>query len=340
MSISDTVITAILLCIADDVVPRLTPTSVRGLLKHLLYIRETWVKTHLSDDLNAITERAYHIWPTRLRGSFTLLKKKGVASAKRLKKSCKKLQTTQSTGEDCNTAMTSLANVVCTNDDMSDLDTTISDDEGVDIEGELFFDPLDDPINESDDESSAEIINDMVEDEEWAPFDEPPMESDNDAVPSTNIKDSKALSQQEEEQPSDLDADSSPQILEELPLPRMFIPGKIVHIYTHRGGYKAGKSGRHNAWIWILYINIKHTHLSFFSCEAFVPRKFRSLRRISMAGNMLSDHMSRAYYEGLLEVKAIRAAKQDLPPWVGFADDCTWYVIAWRSERNVTAAYD
>ena len=55
---------------------------------------------------------------------------------------------------------------------------------------------------------------------------------------------------------------------------------------------------------------------------------------------MLSDHMSRAYYEGLLEVKAIRAAKQDLPPWVGFADDCTWYVTAWLSERDVTAAND
>ena len=32
-----------------------------------------------------------------------------------------------------------------------------------------------------------------------------------------------------------------------------------------------------------------------------------------MAGNMLSDHMAKSYYEGLLEVKAIRAAKQDLP---------------------------
>ncbi len=42
----------------DDVIPRLTPTSIRALLKHLLYIRETWVKTHLNEDLMAITERA------------------------------------------------------------------------------------------------------------------------------------------------------------------------------------------------------------------------------------------------------------------------------------------
>lgn len=25
-------------------------------------------------------------------------------------------------------------------------------------------------------------------------------------------------------------------LLDETPLPRMFIPGKIVHVYTHRGG--------------------------------------------------------------------------------------------------------
>ena len=32
-------------------------------------------------------------------------------------------------------------------------------------------------------------------------------------------------------------ADSSPAVLlDETPLPRMFIPGNIVHIYTHRGG--------------------------------------------------------------------------------------------------------
>lgn len=42
---------------------------------------------------------------------------------------------------------------------------------------------------------------------------------------------------------------------------------------------------------------------------------------------MLTDHMASRYYEGLLEVKAVRAAKQNLPHWVGFADDCTWYVV-------------
>jgi hypothetical protein len=56
----------------DDVVPRMTPTSIRGLLKHLLFIRETWVKAHLPDDIFAITERAKTAWAPRWRGSFTL----------------------------------------------------------------------------------------------------------------------------------------------------------------------------------------------------------------------------------------------------------------------------
>lgn len=85
-------------------------------------------------------------------------------------------------------------------------------------------------------------------------------------------------------------------ILEETPLPRMFIPGKIVHIYTHNGGYKA----------------------------AFVPRSFRELRRISLAGNMLSDHASNSYYEALLECKSIRMSDHFLPEWTGFNEESTW----------------
>ena len=60
----------------DDVVPRLTPTSIRALLKHLLTIRETWVKDHLTDDITAITERAKTVWAPKLRNGFTLMPSK------------------------------------------------------------------------------------------------------------------------------------------------------------------------------------------------------------------------------------------------------------------------
>lgn len=62
---------------------------------------------------------------------------------------------------------------------------------------------------------------------------------------------------------------------------------------------------------------------------------------VSKAGNMLADHVAKAYYEGLLEVKAVRSARQDLPPWVGFADDCTCACCAslftWASTSNTEA---
>lgn len=70
----------------------------------------------------------------------------------------------------------------------------------------------------------------LVESEDdWVPFDEPPMTNNDD-------QDFEASNNGEEQQSPTID--SSPVNLEEFPLPRMFVPGKIVHIYTHRGGYK------------------------------------------------------------------------------------------------------
>lgn len=64
----------------DDIIPRLTPTSIRALLKHLLYIRKTWVKAHLSQDLNCVADRISKGWAPRVRGGFALHKKKKGAS--------------------------------------------------------------------------------------------------------------------------------------------------------------------------------------------------------------------------------------------------------------------
>eukprot|EP00804_Cyclotella_cryptica_P019976 CCRYP_007888-RA/>CCRYP_007888-RA protein AED:0.10 eAED:0.10 QI:1726/0.75/0.77/1/0.87/0.77/9/2621/956 len=308
----------------DDVVPRLTPTSIRSLLKHLLHIRETWVKAHLSDDLKCYHERAYKVWPTRVRESFTLLKRTGFDKAKRLKKSykkrvlgSKKLSTPKSSscvdcGESACIEPKSYGRNNANEDgtcEIIDLESTGLD-EGMDIEGDLFFDALnDDPLNESDDESSIERSRPqrvplvpssavLVECEnDWVPFDEPPLKESNDQHPK------ETGNEEGEKQQSLSSIDSSPHVLEEFPLPRMFIPGKIVHIYTNCGGYKA----------------------------AYVPRKFKSLRRISMAGNCLTDHMSKSYYESLLEVKSIRSAKYDLPR------ACCASLFTWASTSNTEA---
>lgn len=86
-----------------------------------------------------------------------------------------------------------------------------------------------------------------------------------------------------------------------------------MHIYTHRGGYKA----------------------------SFVPRAFRELRRISLAGSMLNDHMAKSYYEALLECKSIRSTSQDLPDWTGFSEEntcsCCASLFTWASTSDSKA---
>jgi hypothetical protein len=140
------------------------------------------------------------------------------------------------------------------------------------------------------DEKAPDTSGAATEDDSWVPFDEhedSPLSGSQSGLASI---DSEPESLEEAGGPSAV-------MLEESPLPRMFLPGKIVHIYTHRGGYKA----------------------------AFVPRAFRELRRISLAGNMLSDHTCKAYYEALLEVRTVRSAPEGLPRWTAFDEDDTWY---------------
>lgn len=146
------------------------------------------------------------------------------------------------------------------------------------IDGDEFYDPNENLLEESDDEEfddalDAEVYGESTFVESFPGFD-------------------KTLFGQEEKD------DQEPVMLEESPLPRMFVPGKIVHIYSHRGIYKA----------------------------VYVPRDFRELRRVSLAGNMLSDHKCKAYYEALLEVRTVRRAEEAPPRWTAFDEDDTWYV--------------
>lgn len=140
------------------------------------------------------------------------------------------------------------------------------------------------------DDNAPDTSGPAAEDDSWVPFDEhedSPLSGSQSGLASI---DSEPESLEETGGPSAV-------MLEETPLPRMFLPGKIAHIYTHRGGYKA----------------------------AFVPRAFRELRRISLAGNMLSDHTCKAYYEALREVQTLRSAPEGLPRWTAFDEDDTWY---------------
>lgn len=415
----------------DDVIPRLTPTSIRGLLKHLLHIRETWVKMHLADDLKAISDRARTAWAPRWRGSFTIGDSASVKRycRKQYQNGKKKLMSVKGSvvgnivaeadheepasgestaglagNEDRGSANNSdesfriesssneSSGVVVKTDDAgsSDLplaetdalvdsvtdgsldgDTVLTEQEegedskgndardlqpgptllvdfmggldkrsgGIVVDGDEFFDTKDTLI-ESDDDSSTDgslcmlgPIEDASKDEgeladeeslipEEESIDNPPAQSaspdeDDSWVPYDEHEES-ALSgshsglvsfgtvEEDEGGPSAV-------MLEETPLPRMFLPGRIVHIYTHRGGYKA----------------------------AYVPRSFRELRRISLAGNMLSDHTTQAYYEALLEVRSVRSAPEGLPRWTAFDEDDTCSCCAsrftWASTSDTKA---
>lgn len=176
------------------------------------------------------------------------------------------------------------------------------------FEGECFYEAEESLIEQSDEESIAEASQNCTNTnitscdmslDSWTKFDDVPYEE----AATSLIKDdadNKDIHCPAHDTPKE--ENIPPVLLEEAPLPRMFIPGKIVHIYTHRGAYKA----------------------------AIVPKAFRELRRISMAGSMLNDHMSKSYYEALLECRSVRAAKSPLPSWTGFSEEMTCCCCASR----------
>jgi Lipase (class 3)/FYVE zinc finger len=300
----------------DDCVPRLTPTSCRGLLKHLLHIRETWVKDHFTDDIRAITDRAKTAWAPRWRGSFTLS-----SSSSKLKRYCRKHilygkqrirqvkeklvreecgdnapcyggrsvldkidERTEGYIVDGNESMGKSTLFEAVTDPVGTCAFSPFDDAleprmfleilggevdagagGLVIDGEEFFDPTERLLEDDDDSSDGSVgdapLTPIRPDEAGAMshVDRFQTRTQGDsALDESNLSAVDVASNVDEDSPGSV-------VVEEMPLPKMFVPGRIVHIYSHRGVYRA----------------------------AFVPRTFRELRRITMAGNMLSDHKVR-----------------------------------------------
>lgn len=287
----------------DDVVPRLTPTSCRELLKHLLYIRETWVKEHLPDDIMAITDRAKTAWAPRWRGSFTL-----PTSSTSIRRMCRQhiqygkrsLKTVRrklvggdpisyhpwkrASGEDSMNPMTLMDNPQqATNNSATDRKNTP---EGVIIDGDRFFD-AGSSCQESDYFRSSSFHEAYQHEEQL----QRRLMYGSQAVGS-NIEDLDKGGTHT----NDFDLSRGAVVLDETPLPQMYLPGRVLHVYAHRGVFKA----------------------------AYVPRDFPEIRRISLAANMLSDHKSKAYYEALLELKSVRRASEAPPRWTAFDEDDTW----------------
>ncbi|KAL7562019.1 hypothetical protein ACA910_011067 [Epithemia clementina (nom. ined.)] len=328
----------------DDAVPRLSPASCRGLLKHLLHIRDTWVKEHLPNDLMAITERAKLVWAPRWREGFTLLSTPSSSSIKRYcrkqyNKGKKKIMSIKDKilkaadeqfgppTKDLDEQTLKLANGVETiqHEDGSISCIEAADDDpiasmsetrllvdymgGIDhqtsglvIDGDEFFEANGSSLveDEAEDENFEDAVNDLVHQQE--------------KEMSTFLQTAKSTSDASVNSPQSSD-EETPEVvvLAETPLPRLYVPGKIVHIYSHRGVYRA----------------------------VYVPRSFRELRQISMAGNMLADHKCKAYFEALLEVRTVRLAPENPPRWTAFDEDDTCACCAsrftWASTSNSKA---
>lgn len=344
----------------DDVVPRLTPTSCRGLLKHLLHIRETWVKAHLTDDLLAIGERASLAWAPRWRSGFTLtsssLRRATLSrSSRSIKRYCQKQikygkkhllavkgkflasategsptmaeeSLVEEKKQEANEEGRAIELSTYANDNGFEEESTLDNNsesgepkflvemmggldnrtETIVIDGDEFFE-ADESLLESDEESMAtahtrvDALDEALSYErKHKPTPEKELEVVNQQCGSIILETSKV----EDAEPECSDEDDGPGavVLEEIPLPRMFVPGKIVHIYSHRGVFRA----------------------------AYVPKDFRELRRLSLAGNMLTDHCVASYYEALLEVRSARNAVELPPKWTAFDEDDTCSCCASR----------
>lgn len=298
----------------DDVIPRLTPTSCRTLLKHLLMIRETWVKPHFADDIKAFTDRAKRAWAPRWRGGFTLPPKDIERYCrKKLRAGKKYVKATLLPEQSKGVSTVRSGTIIDQEDDFLvsspsevlslDVEESISSPASateppaavkpeerrtLSLDGDEFYDPQE--------ETNVE---------EWVSGDEMPDSAsirrldghDEDQSPSTPTKNGI------QSVPSDdsFGSDGSPGavVLEETPLPDMYIPGRIIHIYAHRGVYRA----------------------------SYVPRDFSELRRVSLAPNLLTDHRTKSYYDALLEVVSVRHATENPPKWTTFDGDETWYVL-------------
>lgn len=88
------------------------------------------------------------------------------------------------------------------------------------------------------------------------------------------------------------DSDSDLELVEEDKFPELWLPGQIMHIYSHCGQYKS----------------------------MLVDRTFETLRRIEVQGNIFNDHASENIVNALREVIAVREALPS-PPWQPF-DAC------------------
>lgn len=130
--------------------------------------------------------------------------------------------------------------------------------------------------------------------------------NNNDAVKTAAEILSTGVSQKTSQKDADESPDSSLVFVDEDEIKDLWLPGKIIHIYSHRGQYKAIE----------------------------VPRDFGTLRRIEVQGNIFRDHDAKNIFNSLLEVRAVRNSTGKPPEWQLFsvtACQCCHNSFTWHS---------
>jgi len=93
----------------------------------------------------------------------------------------------------------------------------------------------------------------------------------------------------------------------------LWLPGRVMHIYTHYGQCRA----------------------------SIVSRSYPPLRSIQVQTTMFEDHRSRSIFDALLEARAVRRSKENAPRWAGFStsDECSCCAntFTWHSTFNSQA---
>ena len=89
---------------------------------------------------------------------------------------------------------------------------------------------------------------------------------------------------------SDCSNMSTTSIIPEERMPELWLPGRILHLYTYRGQYRISR----------------------------VSRTYTSLRTIEVQGNMFSDHTSNDIFDALLEARAVYNAPAQPPVWQAY----------------------
>ena len=89
---------------------------------------------------------------------------------------------------------------------------------------------------------------------------------------------------------SDCSNMSTTSIVPEEHMPELWLPGRILHLYTYRGQYRISR----------------------------VDCTYTSLRTIEVQGNMFRDHTSNDIFDALLEARAVYNAPAQPPVWTAY----------------------